>query len=287
MSTVLGSRRRRRYRARERRGARKPAGADALNAFARLGLVVRGIVYIVIGAIAVMMALGVGRHSPDSTGAIEAIATKPFGFLLLWILVIGFLGLAVWRFVQAAVKRLNPADGHRISSFLFGVAYAIFFYSTLMFVVHGREPTGSDAAARDYTSQVLSHDGGQILVALVGIALVVIGIVMAIWGLSAKFTERLRMGWMSNSTQDAVVRFGQAGYVARGAVVAGIGVAAVDAATTYKAARAEGIDGVLRSFASTDFGPWLLILVALGLIAFGILSFLEARWRRTRGGIPV
>jgi hypothetical protein len=91
---------------------------------------------------------------------------------------------------------------------------------------------------------------------------------------------------MSASTQNAVVRLGQVGYVARSAVAAGIGVAALDA-VTYKANRAEGVDGVLRSFASTDFGPWLLIIVALGLIAFGILSFLEARWRRTRGGVPV
>jgi len=295
MSAGVGLRRNRRgYRERygrrrygTSRGARKPAGAGALNAVARLGLVARGVVYVIIGVIAVMMALGISRHSSDSAGAIEAIATKPFGYLLLWILVIGFLGLAVWRFVQAAVKRLNATEGHRIKAFLYGVAYTILFFSTLMFVVHGRQPTGSNAAARDYTARVLSHDGGQLLVAIVGVVLVVLGIVMAIRGFSAEFTRELRMGWMSNSTQNAVVRLGQAGYVARGAVVAGIGIAAVDAAIAYKAARAEGVDGVLRSFAQTDFGPWLLILIALGLIAFGVLSFFEAKWRRTLGGIPV
>jgi hypothetical protein len=78
--------------ARRRSGNRSAGGAGALNMFARLGFVARGITYIVIGA----------------------IATKPFGYLLLWILVIGFLGLAVWRLVQAAVKRLNLTEGHRI-----------------------------------------------------------------------------------------------------------------------------------------------------------------------------
>jgi hypothetical protein len=82
-------------------------------------------------------------------------------------------------------------------------------------------------------------------------------------------------------------RLGQAGYLARGIVVVAIGIAAVDAALTYNAARAKGVDGVLRSFAQTAFGPWILILIALGLIAFGVLSFLEAKWRRTRGGVPV
>jgi hypothetical protein len=302
MPTGLGLRRRGRTYARSRReyrggyrrrrndtsrGAKKTAISGPLNVFARIGLVARGIVYIVIGVIAIMLALGIARHSPDTTGAIEAIATKPFGYLLLWILAIGFLGLAVWRLVQAAVKRLNLTDGHRIKAFFCGVAYAILFYSILTFIVHGREPAGSDAAARDYTRQVLSHDGGQFIVAIAGIVLIVIGIVMAIQGLSAEFTRHLRMGWMSESTQDRVVRLGQVGYVARAVVVAGIGIAAVDAAVTYNAARAEGIDGALRAFAQTDFGPWLLILIALGLVAFGILSFFEARWRRTRGGVPV
>lgn len=297
MSAGLGLRRRRRGYTRNRRGyregygrrrgngtgwgARRTAGSGALNAFARLGFVARGIAYIVIGVIAIMVALGNARHSPDNAGAIEAIATKPFGYVLLWILAIGFLGLAVWRFVQAAVKRLNLTEGHRIRAFFYGVAYAILFCSTLMFIVHGREPTGSNAAAHDYTAQVLSLDGGQVIVAIAGIVLIVVGVFMAIRGFSAEFTRHLRMGWMSDSAQDAAVRLGQAGYVARGVVVAGIGIAAVDAAVTYNAARAEGIDGVLRSFAQTDFGPWLLILIALGLIAFGILSFFEAKWRRT------
>src|ERR1035441_4801718 len=132
-------------------GARRTGGSGAVNAFARLGFVARGIAYIVVGVIAIMVALGIAKHSPDRAGAIEAIATKPFGYLLLWVLVIGFLGLAVWRFVQAAVMRLNLTEGHRVRAFIYGVGYAILFVSTLMFVVHGRAPAGSDAAARDYT----------------------------------------------------------------------------------------------------------------------------------------
>jgi len=255
--------------------------------FARLGLVARGIAYIVVGVIAVMVAFGVARHEPDRAGAIEAIATKPFGYLLLWILVIGFLGLAVWRFVQAAVKRLNLTEGHRVRALVYGIGYAIAFFSTLMFVMHGTRPASGDASARDYTAHVLSLDGGRVIVAIAGLVLVALGIIMAVRGFAAEFTRYLRMGWMSRGTQDTVVRLGQAGYVARGAIVAGIGIAAIDAAIAYSAAKAKGVDGVLRSFAQTDFGPWLLILVALGLIAFGILSFFEAKWRRTVGGVPV
>jgi len=255
--------------------------------FARLGFVARGIAYIAIGIIAVMLAFGIARHEPDNAGAIEAIATKPFGYLLLWLLVIGFLALAVWRFVQAAEKRLNLTEGHRILALLSGIGYAIAFFSILMFVVHGNRPASSDASARDYTAHVLSLDGGRVIVAFAGLVLIALGIVMAVRGFTAEFTRHLRMGWMSRGTQDAVVRLGQAGYVARAIVVVGIGIAALDAAITYDAAKAKGVDGVLRSFAQSPIGPWLLVLVALGLIAFGILSFAEAKWRRTLGGVPV
>ena len=321
MSTGLGLRRRRRGYARNRQGpagdrqgygrrrrygrtrrygrpySRRRNGSgsghgragsfSALNLFARLGFVARGIAYIVIGAIAVMVAFGFARHEPDGAGAIEAIAAKPFGYLLLWVLVIGFLGLAVWRFVQAAVRRLNLTEGHRVRAFVYGVGYAIAFFATLMFVVHGTKPAAGDTSARDFTAQALSLDGGRVIVAFAGIALVVIGVVMAVRGFGAEFTRHLRMGWMSRGTQDAVVRLGQAGYVARAMVIAGIGIAALDAAITYDPAKAKGVDGVLRSFAQSPIGPWLLILVALGLIAFGILSFFEAKWRRTLGGVPV
>jgi hypothetical protein len=168
--------------------------------------------------------------------------------LLLWILVIGFLGLAGWRLVQAAVRRLNLTEGHRVRALVYGIGYAIAFLSTLMFVVHGTKPAAGDSSARDYTAHVLSLDGGRVIVAVAvaGIVLVALGVVMAVWGFGADVTRHLRMGWMSRGTQDAVVRLGQAGYVARAMVIAGIGIAALDAAITYDAAKAKGVDGVLR-----------------------------------------
>jgi hypothetical protein len=111
-----------------------------------------------------------------------------------------------------------------------------------MSVVDGTRPAAGDASARDYTARVLSLDG-RVIVAVAGIALVALGIVMAIRGFGAEFTRHLQMGWMSRGTQGAVVRLGQAGYVARGVVIAGIGIAALDAAVTYDAAKAKASTG--------------------------------------------
>jgi hypothetical protein len=118
--------------------------------------------------------------------------------------------------VEAAVRRLNLTEGHRVRALVYGIGYAVAFASTLMFVVHGTRPAAGNASARDYTAHVLSPDGGRVIVAVAGIALVALGIVMAVRGFGAEFTRHLRMGWMSGGTQDAVVRLGQAGYVARG-----------------------------------------------------------------------
>ncbi|MFJ4654457.1 DUF1206 domain-containing protein [Nocardia sp. NPDC088792] len=252
-----------------------------------MGFVARGIAYIVLGAMAIMLAFGVARHEPDAAGGLEAIATKPLGYLLLWVLVLGFAGLAAWRLTQAATARQRESSGHRLYALAAGIAYAIAFFNTLMFVVHGRTPASGDATARDLTARIMSWDGGRVVVALIGLAIVAAGLGLALRGLRIEFTRDLRMGWMTRSTQDMVVWLGRIGYVARGAVVVGIGIAALVAAYTYNSAQAKGVDGVLREFAQTAFGPWILILAALGLIAFGIFSFLEAKWRRTLGGIPV
>jgi hypothetical protein len=239
-----------------------------------------------------MLAVGAAQHTPDLGGALEAIASKPFGYVLLWIVTIGFAGLALWRLVQAAVARLNPTEAHRLTAAGCAVGYAIAFITTYWFVRHGRVPAASDTTSRDLTATIMSYHGGQLIVVIAG--LVIAGLVIAAAGIylvvqafGLDFTRYLRMGWMSRRTQDTVVKLGRFGYAARGVIVFLIGAAVFDAGVTYDPARAKGVDGALRTVAGEPFGPVLLIGVALGLIAFGLLSFFEAKWRRTYGGVPV
>ncbi len=288
--SVIGGRRgsyRRDYRRRGGWGTRRVAGSDAIDLLARLGFVARGIIYIVIGVIAVMVAFSAAQHAPDQGGALEAIASKPFGYVLLWIITIGFAGLALWRLVQAAVARLNPTEAHRLKAAGCAVGYAIAFVTTYWFVRDGRIPVSSDTTSRDLTATIMSYDGGQLIVVIAGLVIAAAGIYLVVQAFRLDFTRYLRMGWMSRRTQNTVVQLGRAGYAARGVIVFLVGVAVFDAAVTYDPARAKGLDGALRTVAGEPFGPILLILVALGLIAFGLLSFFEAKWRRTYGGVPV
>ena len=71
-----------------------------------------------------------------------------------------------------------------------------------------------------------------------------------------------------------------AGGVARGVVFVTVGVFLVVAAVTTQPQQAKGLDSALRALAATPGGPWLLALVAIGLIIFGAFSCCEARWAR-------
>ncbi|MET7768783.1 DUF1206 domain-containing protein [Nocardia sp. NPDC005366] len=266
---------------------RRSTSSGGLETAARFGFLARGVAYIVIGILGFMLAIGTAEHEPDAGGALAAVVTKPLGYLLLWILVFGFAALTVWRIAQVASARRTYSGGHRLYAVISGIVYALAFLGTLRFVVHGRTPTPSDAVARDLTGRVLSWEGGQVVVLLIGLAVLAFGVWQTIRGLRLDFVDDLRMGWMTHGSREAVIWLGRVGYVARGAIVIGIGLAAMVAAANYDAAEAKGVDAVLHDFAETAFGPWILILVSLGLIAFGVLSFLEAKHRRTYGGVPV
>lgn len=277
-----------RWRRHERRGGGGYARSGGLSGAARFGFIARGVAYIVIGILAFMLAVGAAEHEPTARGALAALADKPLGYLLLWILALGFAALAAWRLTQAAAASAARSNGPRLRALALGILYAIVSFMVFRFVVvDGRTPPQSDGLARDVTARILGWDGGRVVVLLLGLAVVAAGVLITLRGIRLAFVDDLRMGWMTRGSRESVIWLGRIGYLARGAIVVGIGLAAVVAAADYDPANAKGIDAVLHDFAGSVLGPWLLIAVSLGLMAFGILSFLQARYRRTYGGVPV
>jgi Domain of Unknown Function (DUF1206) len=271
-------------RTRARTVGRQAANSDVLEVAARIGFVARGLIYLLIGVIAVQIALGKGGQA-DRGGALQQIASHSFGTLILWVLVVGFLGLAVWRLSEAVFGVTGPG-GHktseRLESLARAVMYGFFFVSTLKLVL-GNASSGTangNRQSKSWTAQVMAHSGGRLLIGLIGVVAVIIGAMLAKESWRKEFLERMNLAGVSAGTRQVVTRLGLVGGVARGAVVALAGVFLTVAAIRFKPSQAEGIDGTLRSFAHTPLGPWLLIVVALGLIAFGLFSWCEARWRR-------
>jgi hypothetical protein len=262
---------------------RRAAHSKSLKIAARTGFVARGAIYLLIGIIALEVALGKGGQA-DRGGALGQIAAKSYGTFVLWLLVIGFAGLALWRFSEAAFGAVGP-DGQeaseRLKSLARGLLYSSFFVTTLQLVTgtSSSATANGNSQSRTLTARVMTHSGGRLLVGLIGLVVLVIGAMLAREGWKKEFLKRMNFGGASFGVRSMVEKLGVVGGVARGAVVAVAGVFLIIAAVRFSPSKAEGIDGSLRAFAHTPLGPVLLILVAVGLIAFGLFSWCEARWR--------
>jgi hypothetical protein len=233
-----------------------------------------------IGWVAVLVALGHGSHEADQQGALQLLAGQPYGAVSLWLLGIGFAAYALWRLSEAAygVAGDGKRTGPRFRSLARAVIYAGLAYLTFQ-VISGKH--GSQAGQQqDITARVMQHPGGRWLVGIAGLVIVIIGLVLAVEGIRRKFMRYLRTGEMSPRTRRVVRMLGTIGTIARGVVIALVGVLVIGAAVSHNPARSGGIDSALLTLRNQPFGPVLLMLVALGLVIFGVYGLCEARWRR-------
>lgn len=268
--------------ARTRRTARRAASSRGMAWLARAGLVARGLMYVLIGVIAIEIAIKGSHQQADRAGAVRLVAHTGFGSFILWLLVIGFAGLTLWR-LSEAIWGSPGADGRKVSKRLANLARAVFYalvtYGILKYALGVGSPSSSDTQSQDLTAAALKHTGGQAIVAIAGVVVVAAGLYVMYRAYQLKFLKHLRMGAASPRTRKVVTRLGQIGGIARGFVFGAIGVFLVIAAKDANPRQARGIDSALRALAHTPLGPWLLVIVALGLLTFGVYSWCEARWR--------
>jgi uncharacterized membrane protein len=251
----------------------------------RAGLVARGVIYVLVGVLAAQIAFGGnGGKEADRQGALQTVAQSPGGTILLWLLALGLAGMTLWRLSEAIWGQSVP-DGHKATKRLSSLARAVFYgvvcASTVAFIIGAGGPGSSDKKSKDYSGKAM-HDipAGRWLVLLVGLGLIAGGIGIAIGALRTKFEKKLNTHEMSPAVRKGVKTVGVVGKTTRALVYAAAGAFLAYAAIKFDPGKAKGVDGTLREFAHTGAGPLLLILVALGLIVFGLYSFCEARWRR-------
>ncbi|TWF89547.1 uncharacterized protein DUF1206 [Streptomyces capillispiralis] len=269
---------------RGRAGARRAANGSMAEGAARAGLTARGVIYLLVGVLALRIAFGDGQRQADRGGALAELADKPFGAVLLWALGLGLVGMALWRLSEAVFGAAGK-DGRGARKRLASAArcgfYAFVAWSVLAFAVNRNNGSGSsDRQSRDLTARALEIPAGQWLVGLAGAAVVVVGGWIGVRAAMRKYHDKLKLGELTPRTRRLVDVTGVGGGVARGLVFAAAGVFAVRAAVDYEPGRAKGLDDTLRSFAGTPLGPWLLVCVSVGLVLFGVFSFALARWRR-------
>ncbi|MFI6349646.1 DUF1206 domain-containing protein [Streptomyces sp. NPDC050560] len=268
-----------------RRGARRVADSKAVEVGARAGFVARGVIYALVGVLAVRIAFSDGGgQQADRGGALAEIADKPFGGVLLWLLGVALAGMALWRLSEAVFGRAGK-DGGKPGKRLMAAGRAVFYgfvaYSVLAYAA-GAKSSGSgstDKRTEDVTARILGWPGGQWVLAVAGVGVACAGVWIAARAAMRKFHKHLKRAKMSRHERRTVDFLGIFGGIARGALFATAGAFAVAAAVQHEPGKSKGMDDTLRSFADTPVGPWLLVLIAVGLIAFGLFSWAHARWR--------
>jgi hypothetical protein len=263
-----------------RRQGERAAGAPALGWLARAGLVSRGVVYAVIGVLALKLALGDGGKATNQQGALRTIADTSFGTLLLAVLAVGLGGYAAWRLLRAAVghgaeQRDSGAD--RVAALASGIAYTTLCVAAVKILVGAHAGSGTPKKA---TGGVLDWTGGRALVVAAGVVLIGVAFYQAYKGGARTFLEDSKTERMGPRVEQAFTVLGVVGHLARAVIFGVVGYGLIKAAIDYDPQKAVGLDGALRKLAHASYGPVLLGAVAAGLVCFAAYSLADARYRR-------
>lgn len=251
---------------------------------ARFGYAARGAVYALIGLLAIQAAFG-GRGAVEQQatpeGALQRIAEQ--SRLLLVLVAIGLAGYALWRFVQAGLDPENKGSDARGLVKRGAMLASGIVYSSLA-VLAARMVSGSGAASpggsQGTAAGLMDKPFGRWLVVLAGIAVIVSGAHQIYEAYTRKFRRRLKLEEMDPDEQRLATRTGEVGLASRGIVFLLSGWFLIQAGLRHDPNEARGLGGALETLARQPYGPWLLGIVALGLIAYGAYSFLQARYRK-------
>lgn len=261
-----------------RDAGRRAARSDSVQRLARLGLAGRGLLYLTVAFLAVGVARG-SHAEADRQGALRAIGTHVVGRVALAVVAFGFAGYAVWRLAEATVRPGDKGVGGRVASGAKALLYAGFAVTTGSYVVT-RHSADARARQRDLTARVLGWPAGRFLVVAAGLALLAAAGYNVWRALSRRYRKHLKEHELAPDARPWVDGVAIVGLLARGVAFGLVAAFLVESAVTYDPAKSEGLDGALRRLAGAPYGRPSLLLVAAGLAAFGVWSFVEARYRR-------
>lgn len=254
-----------------------------LKRWAQMGYSARGVIYLVIGGLALLAAFGErGGQTTNSKGAILKILEQPFGNVMIFLLIIGLLGYSAWRLIQC----FKDPDGHgstgkglavRSGLFISAVTHILLaFWAAKLLMGTGSGSLGSEGRS------FLTTNLGQIALGIAGTVVIATGFAHIYKGATARFEKYMTIPANRRSWARPVCQFG---LIARGMVWLIIGWLSIKAAWMAKGGEIDGTSEALQTLRDHAYGPWLLGIVAAGLFAFGIYCLLEAAYRRINASI--
>jgi hypothetical protein len=260
-----------------------------MERFARMGYAARGVVYAVVGVLAVQTALGTrgarrAAATTDTRGALQEVAAHSIP--LLWLLAVGLFAYAVWRAAQGLLDRERKGSGlkglaHRLGRLFTAVVYGSLGLAAVRLALGAHRRASADAhATQEWTARLMGEPFGRWLVAAVGVGVIAGGFYQLWRGWTEKFKQEIRLQEMDSGESRLAIHAGKLGLMARGVVFLISGWFLVQAAVKTDPRQVRGLSGALAVLAAQPHGAILLGLVAVGLVAFGAWSLLLARYGR-------
>ena len=245
----------------------------------RVGYAAKGIIYLLIGVLALRLAAGLeGGRLANPDDALRILFRQPFGQLLLAIVAVGILTYSLWQFVEAIWDTRHKGGGwgwwHRVLTMIKGAAYGTLGWQAARLVL------GLRRSSADLTSEVISFPLGGVFLALVGIGVAVYGMFEIKDAIAARFGDDLDAYQLRREAGEWAAVVGRVGNGARGVILAVMGTAFVGAGLQHNPQKAGGIADALATLFSQPYGVALAATVAAGLACFGMFQLLHARYAR-------
>lgn len=258
---------------------------DLLQTAGRIGLVALGVMHVIIGWLALQLAFGDHSGSPSSSGAIQELAQKPLGGVLVWAVAVGFFLLAAWRAIDGFLGHRDEDGTERVRhlAVAFGkaVIYVVIGVSAVKIALSSGSSANSSASSSggtdSMTAKVMDLPGGQVLVGAVGLGILAVGGALVWNAWTEKFLKKIDGEGRSGTPGTAYRWLGKAGYAAKGVSFGVIGALFVYAAIIHEPKKSGGLDQALLEILDQPFGPVLLAIVAVGIAAYGLFAFAQAR----------
>ncbi|KAB1656826.1 DUF1206 domain-containing protein [Pseudoclavibacter chungangensis] len=259
--------------------AKKLVDRPAFRAVARAGFVVAGLVNVLIGVLAMQLALGGGATRPDQAGAVELVELVPGGTVLLVVCLLAIAMLMLWLLLDGLAERSRRGGSEGARAFGKRVGVLLVYGAVALTIQRALSGSSSDTeqTADSASTSIIGTWWGASLIVIVGLVIAGVGVYAIAVGVRRTFTKTLDLAG-SGPARHLVVGAGVVGHVARGLAFIVMGALCVIAVVTRDPETVGGLGGTLQTIAEQPFGPWLLTAVGVGLCAYGLFLALRARF---------
>ncbi|HEV7347076.1 DUF1206 domain-containing protein [Telluribacter sp.] len=263
-----------------------PSKDQWIEGAARVGLTAKGIVYTLVGILTFTTAFKLSNAAKSGSKAdvLQWIQDQPFGQILLGLTALGLLGYTIWRLIEAIkdtenkgtdAKGLAQRAAYLSSAVVYG---ALTFYAAKMVLGNGGDSGGGNDTRQTVAQKLLEQPMGQWLVGLVAVGTMAVGAYQIYRALSEKYRKKIKESRLDKNIKQLLISAGKLGYIARGIVWLIIGYLFLQAALQSDSSEAGGTSSAF-GFLEKEYGSWLLGVVAIGLVCYGMFTFVRARYQ--------